>query len=246
MSKQGIIFYAVLVLLVLFVGQNFLHTFEKYQDQIDETKKELREMTEARDKLLKLVEEKNQKQQETQREIDQKEGTIAQLRSEKKALQEQYAKERAFMCRLIDDEASMAKFREIFPRFQTQAKSVELTEVIDIEGIPTEITHNRVFMPVAYLDEFVRVALERASLAKQMEKMVLIDEVQEEIKSLKDEMFKLEREKSVAYQEGYEKAFEMFSTTQEKYLKVLKEKRFANIFQAIGGFVAGAALGVNF
>lgn len=246
MSKQGIIFYAVLALLVLFVGQNFLHQFSQYKEEISQTKQDLKDMRRERDQLLDLVEAKNAEQKKIEEQVTAKEGELAALRNQVKELKEQQERDRAMMYRIVDDAASLQKFRETYPRFHTGAQSVEVNEVIDVDGVPTPITHQRVFMPVAYLDEFVRVKQDRNSFEEQMKQMVLADAVQEEIKALKDEAFRLEREKAEAFQEGYEKAFAMFETTQARYLEVLKAKRFANVFQAIGGFAAGAALGVNF
>jgi hypothetical protein len=70
-----------------------------------------------------------------------------------------------------------------------------------------------------------------------------INELNNVIKTLKDEKFTLEEQKSRAYAEGYEKAFALYIEINEQYIKLLQTPPKADLsfnwLGILGGVVTG-------
>lgn len=247
MTKAVLITYAIIALLVLFVGQNVLHQFGKYKAQIEAAKTEKAELVQSREALLAQVASLTAEQDKLQAQIAEKDGQIGKLRQDVAALKSKLEDDRAEIVRIRSDDDSVVRFKKTFPEF---AKGMSIVErQVPSERVPTiTVPVNYVMLPVGFVDHFIDLKVSVDSLTEQTAKLSQLDALQQENRELLDKTLALEREKSAAYYKGYEEAFEKYLGLSDQYLKLLKEKRFSlgsSVFQAIGGFVGGIAIGAG-
>jgi cell division protein FtsB len=244
-NKNTLLIGAVAVLLALFVGQNLLHQFGAYKDRIKAVEAEKAALVAGREELQRQVADLTRQQEQLQATIARKDTAIAGLRQEVKTLEAQLHDDRAEIVRIQTDDDSVVRFKREFPEFSRGLRMVE-------RKVPGEkhpeilVPVNYIMLPVGFVDHFIELKKTAANLEAQKAKLVALDALHTEVSALKDQIIRLGQEKEASYSRGYEEAFAKYLQLSEDYVKLMKEKRISagmSLFQAIGGFVGGVAIG---
>lgn len=248
LNKLSIGAWGVLVLAGLLGIQYFFGEIGKYKTEINLAKQNAKTLEAANETLEANVKEYTEEQVKLKEQAKTKDSQIVALKAENEKIKTEAEQERLnTFTKLKNDADSVKNFKEVFPDFATKTSTVLIKEVVTTptgKSIVREI--DNIMMPTAYVDSFARLKIANNSLTKRLENHEEIDDLNEQIKTLQNEVLRFEEKKVAEFKRGYELAYGMFKTTNEEYIKLMKEKRFSNIFKTIGAFASGAALGVNF
>jgi len=246
MSKGSIIAYAILLLLLVIVGQQFYYEQKLYSGKIAEAKENAKKLEAEKKELQKNVAILEKRQGEKQKEIDQKSDEIAELREDIKKIEAAHAVEMAKTYRITDDDQTVKIFKKKFKEMEFGIRTIEGWEVAIVDGEEIPVPVNYIRMPVAYTEHFIRLDEKVITLEKENKKLSEIDDRSQEVIDLQKQVLKLETQKKEEYVKGYETAYTLFETTNDRYIKTMKENRSTDLIKTIGAFVGGIALGVNF
>ena len=247
MTKQSIIAYAVLILLGIVLVQHFLYQNEIYKAQILVAETRAADFEKADGELKGEIRRLESEQAGLVQKVADKEIAIDGLEQDIVNIKVAHEIEIASTFRLDTDDETIVKFKKVFPEFAAGASTI-LQEVKydNPDGTVTLVPILYAKLPTAFLEHFIRLDADVDSLTGQVEKHEGINELNKQIKTLKDENFALEVSKREEYQNGYNFAAKQFKATNDEYIALLKERRLGGTLRMVGSLVAGIALGVNF
>lgn len=248
MTRGTLVTYAIIGLLLMFAGQNLLHQLGAYKERIKAAETERKALVVDRDRLRQKVEELGAAQTRLQGEIQTKETALTTLRHEVTDLKSKLQDERSEIVRIQSDDDSMVRFAAEFPQFSEGMRLVE--RQVESKKVPgRKVPVNYIMLPVGFVDHFIDLKKTARGVEQQNFRLERMDALNVEVKEQQAQILRLEQEKTAAYHEGYEHAFAKYMELSERYIALMKEKRYSvgtSLYQSIGAFIGGAALGTRF
>lgn len=210
------------------------------KEEINRAKLEMQQLRSSRDSIKVVVALKDSLQTMLKEEVNQLKSETNRLRSEVDRLEERRAEEQLTVRKIRKKEALQQRFMETFPEMARSDWGV--TEVYNEEN---EISLEYLLIPLWFSETFIIDHQNSLSYRKQRDKLLTVDSLHQEIGMLKDSLFVLEREKSEAFESGYNQAFAKYEDLNDKYIQVLqKPPKIEWGFPQWGVVAAGVGAGV--
>lgn len=244
MLKQ-LLGFVVLVAVASMVALSFLTARYIDKDEILRAQTEMRTLADERVQLQARVAaltaqqaELETKIQGLQTDVAAKEKHIAEL--------EVARKEAQLSVRRLQRPAEIeAKFKETFP--EVAGSKWGVSRIRDEEN-NVEIPY--LMVPLVFSETFVIDHQNALSFRAQRDVYQQVAALQHEVIGLKDNVLALEKEKSAAFQQGYDKAFALYTDLNAKYVELLQkppkvEFKPPNLLSSLGGALLGIAIGAK-
>ena len=238
MSSIKDIVFGILILAVVVGGYQYWTVWKDALEKAKAAEVQQQEMERDNRDLEKTVKELSQQQEKLSDQVLEKEKEIL-------GYEEKIAS--------VENELQVTKKNTIV-EIDEQKIAQDFKKAYNLEAIPTIRVINApmpgdswkiqsLVMPIDYVKLIINAQNSLVACQAQTELKDKINELNNVIKTLKDEKFTLEEQKSRAFAEGYEKAFAMYIEINEQYIKLLQTPPKADLsfnwLGILGGVVTG-------
>lgn len=243
--------YLISIVILLFIfaaaGQYAYHLFNNKQEEIAAAEADKEKLIKVNAELEKTVKDLTQQQEQLQKEVDVKEAKVNELRDKVQKLEAWRQDNTLAVYHLRTSTDTLNEFKKAFPKLKGGTK-VAIQEVPVKNKPPAKIEY--LLIPIRYVEHFLRLKIDEESYEKQNIKLKEMDALHVQIGKLKDEKFRLQQEKTAAYNKGYQKAFDMYLKLNEVHIALLKQPPkidfMTSFMQAIVPLAGGVAIGASF
>jgi len=142
------------------------------------------------------------------------------------------------------------ELEKAFSATYPQLINVKHFGITQIEDPTTKLTLPFYVIPAWFAETFIIEHNNMLSFEKQNTEYQANEKLYGSILDLKDQVFKLETEKSAAYKTGYDEAYAKYEKLNEDYVTLLKEPptvelKPPSLWTVLGGTALGLALGIG-
>ena len=233
MSKPFIAVGLLAVILLVIVS----YLFGSNDKEILKAQLELERLKSSRDSIKALVTLKDSMQKILRIQIEMKDAEASLLRDKVTVLEEQRAKEQLSIRNLRRREDLQLKFAQTFPEVAGSQWGVR--EVYNEEA---DLSIEYLLVPLWFSETFIIDHQNSINYKAQRDTLIRVDSLMQEIFVLKDSVFVLQEEKTLAYKNGYDEAFAKYEDLNGKYINELKKPNFG--WQQWGAILGGVGVGV--
>jgi hypothetical protein len=236
--SKGLITLLV-ILFVLAVG--FSYILAKYTDQAEvlRAQQEMGRLQDQRDSILKLAAGKDSLVALLQSEVRTREETIRSLKEQRQDMEQARAHAESAIWHLFHDDSIMVIFKKEWPQYAHSQWG--FTEVAD----RTTGLHVKYFVaPWSFTNEILNNCNDARSYREQSQMLLKTVGLQDTVIHLEKRIAGLESEKAMAFRNGYDSAYTLYTGLNEKYVKLLENPRIDMGFAGWLPVAGGVALGV--
>ena len=228
--------FAVLLMLAL----SYLTARFVDQEEILRARTEASGLKAARDSIYALVARKDSLQEILQEEVINLQGEATLLRKQVAALEEERKQQQLQVRQMRKKEDLQKKLSKTYPEMGKEPWGV--TEAYDSEN---DVSIEYFMIPLWFTETFIIEHQNSENYKKQRDKLLTLDSLQAAVITLKDSVYRLEIEKSLAYKAGYDTAYSKYTALNEKYIELLQKPPSVDLgFPSWGTIVGSAAVGV--
>ena len=223
---------------LLALGVTYYSTKFADQESISRAEKEMVRMKIERDSIYGYVAVKDSMQHFWQGQAAEVKGEVSDLRNQV-AIQEQGRIDRQLGIRHIrSQEILLDSLRAIFPQIKTKIFVDSIFESDDGLWFP----YLRV--PLGFYRTFLIEHNNSESWKGQTRKLLTMDTLHQRIEGMQETILQLERDKTVAFQKGYDSAYTKYEELHKDYIDRLKHPELSIGFPSWGTILGSAAVGV--
>src|SRR6056297_299318 len=215
--KKGLITVSVIAGL-LAIALSFILGRGIDREEIHRAQLEMQQLRASRDSIETLVAIKDSMQNILSERVEDLTSQTDQLRSEVQALEEERAENQLTVRNIRKKEDLQNRLAETFPEMAESDWGV--TEVYN-EEFDVELEY--LLVPLWFSETFIIDHQNSESYKQQVNRFSEIDSLHQQVSVLKDSLFTLEREKTEAYQRGYQEAFAKYEDINAKYIELLEQ-----------------------
>lgn len=244
MLKQALIFVG-LVALVSMLALSFITA--KYIDRVEiaRVENEKRELQDDRQELLKKVSALTEAQQKLEVQVKGLNEQIGARETRIKELEKARAEAQLTVRKLDQPDQLKAKLKETFP--EMAASQWGVTRLHDEQN---NVDIDYLVVPLWFSETFVIDHQNSLSYQAQLDLSKEVSALKSNVITLTNQNLALEKEKSSAFEAGYNKAFTLYMDLNDKYTTLLKqppkvEFKPPGLVSTLGGLAAGLILGAK-
>ncbi|MEO8168083.1 MAG: hypothetical protein ABI623_07545 [bacterium] len=210
------VFAGVLLLALTWITSRYID-----QEEIFRAKNEMMQLKSTRDSIYALVALKDSLQRSLQIQVND-------LQSEASTLRQQVA--------------TLERVRIEKQTFPQIKRTLRASEVYDPEN---QVFVEYLMVPLWFHETFIIEHNNSENYKKQRDKLQTVDSLNTNIIVLKDSVFHLERDKTLAFKSGYDSAYTKYEMMSQKYINLLERPPEVSFgFPSWGSLVGSAAVGV--
>ena len=245
LKKYGI--FAVALAISTLVSLSLLTARFIDQEEIDRVNHELVLLKNEKIDLEERVKELDSAQADLMTEIDQKNTEIAANKQKIAKLERDREENQLNVRQLNTEDALEASFAKAYPQVINAKHFGIVHKAIDDEGL---LTMPYFVIPAWFTETFVIEHNNLEAYLKEIEEYKANEELYGNVIDLKEQVLALQTEKTTAYQDGYEEAFEKYEALNKEYIALLKqppsvEVKAPSLWPMLGGALIGITLGVG-
>lgn len=227
----GVSGLAIVLALILSYGL----AWSKNKDQIAQLKLDLQTAQAQRDSIYQAVAIKDTRIVVLEGQVTEKEGAAEALRARVRQLENQRQSQQRDIRALRTIDSLSAKFRATYP----EVEELVFVSEVQVEGIGLDY----LLVPVWFSETFFLDHEDAQNYRAQRDLLQDVDGLQREVNTLQTEVIELEREKTLLFQQGYDKAFTLYETcntdlrtqlAQPPRLQLLDSRSTALLSGAVG------------
>ncbi len=215
--------------------------------ELQRVQSELADLTEDKENLQLKVTELDELQERLYVTIDNKNNEIIKNQLAIEKLEEERARQQVEVRQLNTEEALEGSFAKAFPQV-IKAKNFGITNIAINDEKTLKLPYY--VIPAWFTETFI---IEHNNMLKYKEEIAEYknnEALYGSVIELKDNVQKLEGEKSQAFEEGYEKAFEKYQDLNQEYIALLKkppvvEIKAPSLWPILGAAILGLTLGTG-
>ena len=246
MLKNFAIFAAVLAVTTM-VALAFISARYIDKEEILRVETQMEELQQQKSALETHVEELDQKQAELNQTIQSKNEEIAANKNAIAQLEQEKANKQLAVRRLNTEDELENSFAKTYPQV-VDAKNFGIVQMSIDEELNLKLPYY--VIPAWFTETFVIEHNAMLTYKAQIETYKANEALYGSVLELKDQVLKLETEKTTAYYTGYEEAYQKYELLNQEYIELLKkpptvEVKPPSFWTAIGGTLLGIALGVG-
>ncbi len=217
------------------------------KEELRRAENEMVALTKQKDDLTALVNTLDKEQLRLEKEVEDKNNQI----SKNKLAIARLEKERlanTWKVRSLRNENELEKsFAIAFPQV-IHAKNFGIVKMPIKAGSP--ITLPYYVIPAWFTETFIIEHSELLALEKEIEQFKANESLYGNVIDLKESVIQLQSEKTMAYQDGYDEAFEKYEKLNQDYISLLKmppvvEIKAPTLWPIIGSALLGLSLGIG-
>jgi hypothetical protein len=215
-DKLKNILIMVLSLIIIIGGYFYYTTWHNAKQKIAKAQSQQAALIGEKGQLTERVAALSAKQQSLEQEIVGHTQSINAYQLEIKGIQDKLEQANKKTIAEYDDQSIAQSFKETY---QLDEKSIQIIQ-IPIAGSPWK---ERVMtLPIDYVKLTVTAHDSKVACQQQSEFKTKIIDLNHQIDALQAQNLKLEKDKSMAYSQGYEQAFTMYIEVNKLYIDLLK------------------------
>lgn len=238
MLKKLLIGVAVFAV-VLLAALSYILGKSDNSAEISRNRLELQQLRASRDSIKAVVAFKDTVQMILQKQVGSLQSEANALRKQVDLIEKERVQGQLVVRRLRKPEALKNKLGETFP--ELAASDWGITEVYNAEN---QVSLQYLLIPLWFSETFIIQNQNSAAYKEQVVKLRQVDVLQDSIGALKDSIFVLETQKSLAWKGGYDVAFAKYAVVNAKYDSLLKRPpQFKVGLPNTWTFIAGSAVG---
>ncbi len=228
------VFAGVLLLVLTWITSRYID-----QEEIFRAKNEMLQLKATRDSIYALVALKDSLQRSLQIQVNDLQSEASTLRQQVATLERVRIDQQSGIRSIRGKDELLDTLRQTFPQIK---RTLRASEVYDPE--------NRVFVeylmvPLWFHETFVIEHNNSENYKRQRDKLQTVDSLNTNIIVLKDSVYHLERDKTLAFKSGYDSAYTKYEMMSQKYINLLeKPPEISFGFPSWGTIVGTAAVGV--
>ena len=240
-KKALIVVSAVAILLAV----GFTYVAARFVDKaaIERAHLQMEQLRGQRDSLTRFAAGRDSMQRTMTRVSDSLIAETTSLRRQVRELEKQRAEQQLAVRMIAAPEDLRARLESTFP--EVAASDWAIVEVLNTEE---DVSLQYLRVPLWFSETFIIDHQNSANYAAQVDRLRLMDTLQQQTITLKDSILTLEKQKSAAYKEGYDSAYTKFSALNQDYVKLLKSPRLSlkwtGPVTVLGSAAAGLLIGV--
>ena len=215
--KKGLITVSVIAGL-LAIALSFILGRGIDREEIHRAQLEMQQLRASRDSIETLVAIKDSMQNILSARVEDLTSQTDRLRREVEVLEEERAENQLTVRNIRKKEDLQNRLAETFPEMAESDWGV--TEVYNEEF---DVGVEYLLVPLWFSETFIIDHQNSESYKKQVDRFSEIDSLHQQVSVLKDSLFTLEREKTEAYQRGYQEAFAKYEDINAKYIDLLEQ-----------------------
>lgn len=210
------------------------------REEIMRAQLEMQQLRSSRDSILAIVSLKDSLQALLGNQVKLLQSETDMLRDEVYRLEDERERNQLTVRSIRKKAELQQRLAETFPEMAMSDWGV--TEVYNEEN---DIGLEYLLVPLWFSETFIIDHQNSESYKKQRDKLFSVDSLHQQISTLKDSLFVLERAKAAAYQTGYDEAYAKYEDINAKYVRLLEKPPSVNIgFPKWGVVAAGVGAGV--
>jgi TolA-binding protein len=215
--KKGLIIVSVVAGL-LAIALSFILGRGIDREEIHRAQLEMQQLRASRDSIETLVAIKDSMQNVLSARVEDLTSQTDRLRREVEILEEERAENQLTVRNIRKKEDLQNRLAETFPEMAESDWGV--TEVYNEEF---DVGVEYLLVPIWFSETFIIDHQNSESYKQQVDRFTEIDSLHQQVSVLKDSLFTLEREKTEAYQRGYQEAFAKYEDINAKYIDLLEQ-----------------------
>jgi TolA-binding protein len=215
--KKGLITVSVIAGL-LAIALSFILGRGIDREEIHRAQLEMQQLRASRDSIETLVAIKDSMQNVLSARVEDLTSQTDRLRREVEILEEERAENQLTVRNIRKKEDLQNRLAETFPEMAESDWGV--TEVYNEEF---DVGVEYLLVPLWFSETFIIDHQNSESYKQQVDRFTEIDSLHQQVSVLKDSLFTLEREKTEAYQRGYQEAFAKYEDINAKYIDLLEQ-----------------------
>jgi TolA-binding protein len=215
--KKGLITVSVIAGL-LAIALSFILGRGIDREEIHRAQLEMQQLRASRDSIETLVAIKDSMQNVLSARVEDLTSQTDRLRREVEILEEERAENQLTVRNIRKKEDLQNRLAETFPEMAESDWGV--TEVYNEEF---DVGVEYLLVPLWFSETFIIDHQNSESYKQQVDRFSEIDSLHQQVSVLKDSLFTLEREKTEAYQRGYQEAFAKYEDINAKYIDLLEQ-----------------------
>jgi hypothetical protein len=215
--KKGLIIVSVVAGL-LAIALSFILGRGIDREEIHRAQLEMQQLRASRDSIETLVAIKDSMQNVLSARVEDLTSQTDRLRREVEILEEERAENQLTVRNIRKKEDLQNRLAETFPEMAESDWGV--TEVYNEEF---DVGVEYLLVPLWFSETFIIDHQNSESYKQQVDRFSEIDSLHQQVSVLKDSLFTLEREKTEAYQRGYQEAFAKYEDINAKYIDLLEQ-----------------------
>jgi hypothetical protein len=214
--KRGLIaltIFAIILMLVLtYITARYID-----KEEISKVELERERMKSSRDSLYTVVAVKDSMQKLLQSQVIDLKSEADILKEQVVLLEERRKSEQLSVRNIRKKEDLQDTLRKVFPEMAASQWGVR--EVFTDDGLGIEY----LLVPLWFSEKFIIDHRNAESYRKQRNKLQIVDSLRVTIVALQDSILHLERDKSMAFQAGFDSAYAKYDANSQRYLDLLKK-----------------------
>lgn len=215
--KKGLIIISIIAGL-LAISLSYILGRGIDREEIQRAQLEMQELRASRDSIKAIVSLKDSLQMIMSSQVKQLESEAEHLREEVQVLEDERRENQLTVRSIRKKEDLQDRLLETFPEMAQSDWGVK--EVYNEEN---DIHIEYLLVPLWFSETFIIDHQNSISYREQRDKLVSVDSLNQRVIVLQDSLFTLEREKSEAFQMGYEEAFTKYEDINTKYIELLEQ-----------------------
>ncbi len=247
MLKKIAIFFASLAVTTMvalaYITARYIDQEEilRAQNEMQDLRQEKVELESKIATLNSQQEELNKVNQRYLQEIESNKQTIAKL--------EQERSDNQIQVRALKTENQLEeKFAQTYPQV-VGAKNFGITQ-INVSDTEQSINLPYFVIPAWFVETFIIEHNSMKNYQSQINEYQRNEKAYGTVLELKDQVLRLEAQKTIAYQDGYTKAYIKYESLNQDYIDLLKkpptvEFKAPSLWTSVGGLVVGLAVGAG-
>ncbi len=228
------VFAGVLLLALTWITSRYID-----QEEIFRAKNEMMQLKSTRDSIYALVALKDSLQRSLQIQVNDLQSEASTLRQQVATLERVRIDKQSGIRSIRGKEELLDTLRQTFPQIK---RTLRASEVYDPEN---QVFVEYLMVPLWFHETFIIEHNNSENYKQQRDKLQTVDSLNTNIIVLKDSVFHLERDKTLAFKSGYDSAYTKYEMMSQKYINLLERPPEVSFgFPSWGSLVGSAAVGV--
>ena len=230
----------IVIIAIGAVGFAYYYGSNKNKEEIQRAKLEMQELKSQRDSIKTVVAYKDSVQKYLNQEIADLTTEADSLRSQVGQIETKRQTDQLNVRKLNTQDQLEAKIIKTFP--EISHTQLLVTEVYNKAA---DLSIQYISFPLWFSETFIIDHQNSIAYEQQKNKLVQVDDLQQNVITLKDSVLTLEKEKTAAYKKGYDDAYTKYEDLNKKYIEELNKPTFSlpNWIGVAGGAAAGFLIG---